>query len=156
MIIDFYFEDKDSNVVFCPDGKYKAGKFNSYIIKPEDDRQTVDQFLNKVTVYSFILILLFPIVLFGSIPFSELIFPQFGYLVSLIITFIIIIIFVIWYQHKVNKITKGFNKLTSRRKFSEVSFTWKMWLLGFIFTFIIVVEGLIAYSVATNVINTLK
>ncbi len=156
MIIDFYFEEKDSHVVFCPDGKYKAGKYNSYIIKSENDRQTVHQFLKKVTVYSFILILLFPIVLFGSMPFSELIFPQFGDLVSIIITYIVIIIFLIWYKHNVNKITKGFDKLTSRRKFSVLSFTWKMWLLGFIFTVIIIVEGLIAYSVAKNIINTLK
>jgi hypothetical protein len=138
------------------DGKYIAGKIKSFKITSADDRQTIYNFLKRITIYSFILILLFPIILFGSIPFLELIFPGFGVVISLVITSTIIIFFRIWYDHMIKKITTGLDKFISRRKLSEIKFSWKMWLLGFFGAFLIVLEGVIAHSGVTYLINSLK
>ena len=156
IIEEGFFEETESCLVFYPDGKYVAGKIKSYIIQSDDDKQNIYLFLKRSSIYSLTVILFCPLVLFGSMPFSELVFHDYGDLISLVIASIIIIVFRIWYDYKVKKITTGFDKIISRRKFREVKFGWKMWLLGFIFAFLFVLEGIIAKSGATHFINSLK
>jgi len=157
IIEDGFFEEADSKVYFYPDGKYRFGKIKSYIITSLDERQIVNLFLKKTTIYSLIIIFLLPIIYFGSMPFADLVFGEFGFLFSWIIATSIIFIFVVFYDRKVKKMAKGFEMIIFRRKFTDIKMmNWKMLVLGFILAFIIVFEGYLSRSGAEYLINILK
>jgi membrane protein insertase Oxa1/YidC/SpoIIIJ len=100
--------------------------------------------------------LLIPIIHSISMALSDLFFPEFRSLPSVIIIYAIIIIYFLWYNHKIKKITRAFETRISNKKFADININRKMMIIGFIFAIMIIVEGLLVYSLTKHLISTLQ
>ncbi|MBN2685735.1 MAG: hypothetical protein JXR40_10685 [Pontiellaceae bacterium] len=118
-----FFEETRYGWIFHPAGRACAGKIKAYVVRTDDDKSQALSFLKNQMFWSYLFILLLPLIGFELYSLIGHIFPETErstrFFVSFGTIFIMPCAYRLWYDHRVKDITTGWPSLIVHRTYGE-------------------------------------
>lgn len=133
-----YFEEFDNETLFFPEGTYKSGEMNAYVVESDEDRELIYSFMKKEGIYFTIHVLLLMVAVILGLQASR----QFT---TFIFAFVFASIYWPVYHFRINKKLKNVKRIkvdkdTKLSKALALTLHWKVWLfitVQFVASFVI-------------------